>query len=165
MPGVTDVYVNPATEMAYVEYDDDCCSRTRLAAALEVRRGSGVAPALHPDSSFDQKEVAVNQLDTRRLALTAGLWLAALYTLTTALLPLSVTHARPVVLWEAPLAALAIGGWPRFVAGMAEALVAGALGGWLFAALYNVLPGTARSSARTGRPGASPRAAQAERHA
>lgn len=35
VPGVTRAHVNPATEMAYVEYDDACCSRAQLTTALD----------------------------------------------------------------------------------------------------------------------------------
>lgn len=38
--GVARVYVNPLTEMAYVEYDAALCSRAQLAAALR-RAGHG----------------------------------------------------------------------------------------------------------------------------
>ena len=40
VPGVKRVYVNPLTEMAYVEYDAARCSRPELAAALR-RAGYG----------------------------------------------------------------------------------------------------------------------------
>ena len=44
VPGVLRVYVNPVTEMAYVEYDGDCCDERLLATAL-AREGyaEGVA--------------------------------------------------------------------------------------------------------------------------
>ena len=35
VPGVTRVYVNPVTEMAYVEYDGERCDERQLTAALE----------------------------------------------------------------------------------------------------------------------------------
>lgn len=42
VPGVTAVYVNPATELAYVDYDPDNCELAAVAAAVE-RAGYGVA--------------------------------------------------------------------------------------------------------------------------
>ena len=44
VPGVTRVYVNPATEMAYVEYDGQLCDERQLAGVLE-RAGYDDAPA------------------------------------------------------------------------------------------------------------------------
>lgn len=35
VPGVVRAYVNPATEMAYVEYDPDLAEAARLTAAVE----------------------------------------------------------------------------------------------------------------------------------
>lgn len=35
LPGVVRAHVNPATEMAYVEYDDALCDPGRIAAAIE----------------------------------------------------------------------------------------------------------------------------------
>lgn len=34
-PGVVHVYVNPATEMAYIEYDPALCDPNRLSGAVE----------------------------------------------------------------------------------------------------------------------------------
>lgn len=35
MSGVRNVYVNPATEMAYVEFDPSCCTPNALIEAVE----------------------------------------------------------------------------------------------------------------------------------
>ena len=35
VPGVTRVYLNPVTEMAYIEYDADRCTETTLRSALD----------------------------------------------------------------------------------------------------------------------------------
>lgn len=43
IPGVSRVYVNPVTEMAYVEFDPSVCDESAIAAALK-RAGFG---ALH----------------------------------------------------------------------------------------------------------------------
>lgn len=40
VPGVSRVYVNPVTEMAYVEYDPSVCDEAAVAAALR-RAGFG----------------------------------------------------------------------------------------------------------------------------
>jgi cation transport ATPase len=47
VPGVTHVYVNPVTEMAYIEYDSDRCDERTLRAALD-QLGYGAAPADPP---------------------------------------------------------------------------------------------------------------------
>jgi cation transport ATPase len=47
LPGVIHAYVNPVTEMAYIEYDPDVTAESELAAALdsaEFRKASGCAP-------------------------------------------------------------------------------------------------------------------------
>ena len=44
IPGVTRVYVNPVTEMAYIEYDQERCDERQLADVLE-RAGYTDAPA------------------------------------------------------------------------------------------------------------------------
>ena len=45
IPGVLRVYVNPVTEMAYVEYDRERCDERALAVALER---DGFAAPLRP---------------------------------------------------------------------------------------------------------------------
>ena len=47
VPGVTHVYVNPVTEMAYIEYDSDRCDERTLRAALD-ELGYGATPAHQP---------------------------------------------------------------------------------------------------------------------
>ena len=47
VPGVTRVYVNPVTEMAYVEYDADQCDETTLRASL-IRAGYDERPSAEP---------------------------------------------------------------------------------------------------------------------
>lgn len=46
IPGVRRVYVNPVTEMAYVEYDGELCNERQLAGVLE-RAGYDDAPTRH----------------------------------------------------------------------------------------------------------------------
>ena len=47
VPGVTHVYVNPVTEMAYVRYDQDRCDERTLRAALDDL-GHGATPQQWP---------------------------------------------------------------------------------------------------------------------
>ena len=47
VPGVTHVYVNPVTEMAYIEYDSDRCDERTLRAALD-ELGYGATPGHQP---------------------------------------------------------------------------------------------------------------------
>jgi copper chaperone CopZ len=45
--GVRNAYVNPATEMAYVEYDPSRCTPERLAAAIAQAGFHAGAPMFH----------------------------------------------------------------------------------------------------------------------
>ena len=47
VPGVTQVFVNPVTEMTYIEYDPDQCDEHTLRAALD-ELGYGHTPAHRP---------------------------------------------------------------------------------------------------------------------
>lgn len=137
--GVTEVYVNPATEMAYVEYDPAHADSTQLFTALE-RAGFGQPtprPAAPPIATLQP----IARLDTRRLALAAGIWLAGLYTLCLLGDLLFPTIVQMYRFWELLLIGF---DWTKswtLPLGLVEAFLYGAFGGWSFAALYNALPG------------------------
>ena len=138
VPGVSYVYVNPATEMAYIEYDPNLSDPDQLAAAL---KRSGFGP-LHAETRVELVPVGDKTvpLNTQRLALAAGLWSAAFYTLcivATLLLP-AIFHMR--IFWEMILIGF---DWTQpwtFVLGLVEAFLYGVLGVWSFAAVYKALP-------------------------
>lgn len=136
VPGVLRVNINPATEMAYAEYER--CSMLRLDAAVDAWQ-RGPASSAHSDMRPAQEGAPMNRLDTRRLAFTSSIWLLVAYIIATMWLALSLDHPRPAALWV-PTAVVA-DGLGEFLAGAAGALVTGTFAGWLFAALYNVLPG------------------------
>ena len=138
--GVRHVYVNPATEMAYVEYDACACSEGRLAHALDE---AGFGPP--PIASTKALPTGLSTLprpglDVGRAALAAGFWFAAFYTvcISLSLLFPSIFHLR--VLWEILLVGF---DWTRpysLLLGLAEAFLYGAAGAGAFAWLYNYLP-------------------------
>lgn len=138
VPSVLRAHVNPAMKMAYFDYEDEQCSMLRLNAAVDAWR-HGPASSAHSDVRPAQDGAPMNPLDIRRLAFTAGIWLLVVYIIGTMWLTLSLDHARPAALWV--LTAVVTGGVPQFLVGGAEALVVGTFSGWLFAALYSVLPG------------------------
>jgi copper chaperone CopZ len=138
VPGAMRVYVNPATEMAYVEYDAEQVSLEQLAETI-AQAGFGppiVAPAYAcPSASVTP---APGQLNVFRLALVGGLGLATLYTLAIlALLVvpslLTVAHAWLSLLGEADQ------GWAMLL-GFGITFLSGALVAGVLAALGNHWP-------------------------
>lgn len=139
-PGVSHVYVNPGTEMAYVEYDAGACSEDRLTRALD-EAGYG-QPAADGAQSIAAASTALPQasLDVGRVALAAGLWFAAFYTVCISLTLVfpSLFHLR--VLWEILLVGF---DWTRpysLLLGLGEAFLYGAVGAGSFTWFYNYLP-------------------------
>lgn len=137
-PGVGYVYVNPATEMAYVEYDPSQVETDALTTAIESV-GFG-APRLETRSAPLLEIGVMPRLDSRRWALAGGVWLAAIYTLCVVadLLFPQVFHMR--VLWEILFVNF---DWTHrwtLLPGVIQAFVYGAFGAWSFAMIYNTLP-------------------------
>jgi Cu+-exporting ATPase len=144
VPGVTQAYVNPATEMAYVVYNPALAQPDELAAAI-ARAGFG------PPISATRGENAAPQharpaLDARRLALAAGIWLAALYTLCVVAALLFPAVFQMYRFWEAILIGVDWTNRWTLPLGLAEAFLYGALGAWLLIAIYRAVP--ARPQAR-----------------
>jgi cation transport ATPase len=138
VPGVSHVYVNPATEMAYVEYDPAQSGSAQLFAVLE-REGYG-QPARRPATGTVSSMTARQSIDARRFALAGGLWLAAVYTLCVLadlLFPEFVQMAR---LWELILIGVDWTNPLTLPLGLVEIFLYGVVGAWSFAALYNALP-------------------------
>ena len=137
-PGVKHVYVNPATEMAYVEYDP-CQLRSDQVAAIVERAGFG-PPYVEARIQTIERGRETRALDTRRLALAAGLWFATLYSLCIGaeLLFPTIFHMR--VFWEIILIGL---DWTNpwiLTLGLIEAFLYGLLGVWALAFIYDHLP-------------------------
>ncbi len=145
VPGVLHVYVNPATEMAYVEYNPAQSDSAQLFAALE-REGYG-QPARRPSSGVVSTRMAQQNIDARRFALAGGIWLAALYTLCILgdlLFPEFVQMAR---LWELILIGVDWTNPLTLPLGFVETFLYGGVGAWSLAALYNALPQRTPSAA------------------
>jgi cation transport ATPase len=138
VPGVAHAYVNPATEMAYVDYDSALIDPGRLRATI-TRAGYGPPPpTTRPRVGSTGTERTA--LDVRRLALAAGLALSAIYVVCLTLDLLFPQWLQMYRLWEQVLVGVA---WERpetLLLGLVETFLYGALGVWLLAGIYRVLP-------------------------
>ncbi len=142
IPGVRHVYVNPATEMAYVAYDAAQTDVPALMIAIE-RVGHG-APSVRSASQVRRVPLSppetIQQLDSRRLALAGGLWLAGIYTICIMAHLLFPEIFTMQTIWGY----LFIGfDWTNpwtLLLGLVEAFLYGALGTWFLAVTYNALP-------------------------
>ena len=146
-PGVTQAYVNPATEMAYVVYDPALARPDQLAAVID-RMGYGPPRvAIHGAVSAPQPDIASRgrrQWHVRRLAIAAGLWLAALYTFGIVADLLFPSQVQTYRLWEQVLIGVAWAVPWTLLLGLVEAFLYGAIGAWAFTRLYRALPVRAR---------------------
>lgn len=149
VPGVMHAYVNPATEMAYVTYDPALATADQLAAAITA---AGYGPSAG-GSSAPHSMRNTGQIDVRRLALSGGLWLTAVYALCILADVLFPGLVRMYVLWEMILPGVVwASGWTLLL-GLVEAFLYGALGAWLLGAIYQALtPHALRSTALTDPP-------------
>ena len=143
-PGVARAYVNPATEMAYVEYDQALAQPGDLVAAI-ARAGFG-PPISATRGENAAPPPAQPTLDARRLALAAGIWLAALYTLCVVADLLFPAVFQMYRFWESILIGVDWTNRWTLPLGLVEAFLYGALGAWLLAAIYRAVP--ARPQAR-----------------
>ena len=143
VPGVAYAYVNPFTEMAYVEFDPALATAEQLAALIE-RLGYG-APAVvsnhGPMTSGTQP--ASNRIQTRRLALLAGLVLAASYALSVLGDLLFPSLFQTYRFWENVLIGVAWATPWTLPIGLIETFLIGALLIWAGMAVYQALPGQA----------------------
>lgn len=148
-PGVVRAHINSATEMAYVEYDPALTDAEQLRATLD-RAGFGAPPPevpAEPSVTASVTERRPAAVDSCRLALTGGLWLAALYTLCIAVGLLFPGRFSMVMVrfWELVLVGFDWANRWSLPLGLVEAFLLGALGAWALAVLYNAL------SVQTGR--------------
>lgn len=136
VPGVAHAYVNPATEMAYVDYDPALTGPGPLRVII-ARAGYG-PPTTRPRVTPTGAQRAT--LDVRRLALAAGLALSAIYVICLTLDLLFPQWLQMYRLWEQVLIGVT---WERpetLLLGLVETFLYGALGIWLLAGVYSVLP-------------------------
>jgi len=137
-PGVTQAYVNPVTEMAYVVYNPALAQPDDLAAAI-ARTGFG-PPISATRGENAAPPPAQPALDARRLALAAGIWLAAIYTLCVVADLLFPAVFQMYRFWQAILIGVDWTNRWTLPLGLVEAFLYGALGAWLLAAIYRAVP-------------------------
>ena len=141
IPGVSHVYVNASTEMAYVEYDGTLVNSAQLFAALE-REGFG-EPARRPSGPVPTQAPHTHTLDARRMALAGGIVLAAIYTLCVLADYLFPNVLQMYRVWELALIGVSWADPRTLPLGVAEMFLYGAGSAWAVAALYNALPSRA----------------------
>lgn len=136
VPGVLRAYVNPVTEMAYVEFDPALSNAQVIEAAI---RRTGYAelrsvppPPVHPSGER-------SDADTARVALAMGTWLAASFAASAVVRAVLPTADGAFRLWTLLLPGVQTLRWWELVLGLAESFALGLLGGWAFALIYNWL--------------------------
>lgn len=131
--GVTQAYVNPLTEMAYVVYDSALANANDLRGVID-RMGYGAPRAeVGQHRMLDSTVQPVNQRHIRRLAITAGLWLATIYTLCIIADLLFPRSFQTYQFWETLLIGVRWAAPWTLLLGLIEVFLAGALAGWAFA--------------------------------
>jgi cation transport ATPase len=146
-PGVTQAYVNPATEMAYVVYDPALANPEQFAAVID-RMGYGpprvatyhAASPPEPDSASSGRR----RWDVWGLATLAGLGLAAIYTLCIVVDLLFPNQFQNYRLWERVLLGVTWAAPWTLALGLVETFLYGMIGAWAFTRLSRALPGRAR---------------------
>lgn len=141
-PGVAHAYVNPATEMAYIDYDPALVGPGQLRKVLDDV-GYGSPPLVHIRGRQSYSVTAGH--DVRRLTLAAGLWLAALYVICLAFELLDPRSVQMYRLWEQLLIGVS---WARpatLLLGIVEVFLYGAFAAWLLATIYRSLPPIGRT--------------------
>ena len=143
VPGVAYAYINPLTEMAYVEFEPALATAEQLAALID-QLGYGAPPVVsHHKRTTIAKQPARDRWGTRRLAVVAGLALAAIYALGVVgdvLLPNVFQTYR---FWENVLVGVAWAAPWTLPIGLIETFLMGALLIWAALAVYQALPGPA----------------------
>lgn len=137
VPGVLVAYVNPVTEMAYVEFDPARCTAPDVAAAV-ARTGyrQDVEPVPRPPAPVRGVRP---RLSARRFALAAGLLLAAGFALAALSDSWDLALAGDFQRWGMLLPGVEPWRWWSLPLGLAEAFLLGAVGGWLLLTLYRVV--------------------------
>jgi cation transport ATPase len=131
-PGVLQAYVNPLTEMAYVVYDPALASVEHLRGVID-QMGYGA-----PHVEVRQKRLpasttsAANRRQVLRLAITAGLWLGAIYTFCIAADLLFPGLFQTYRFWEALLIGVRWSAPWTLLLGLVEVFLSGTLVGWAF---------------------------------
>jgi cation transport ATPase len=140
--GVQRAYVNPATEMVYVEYDPAATGPAHLRETLQHAGFGPPANESSPPSPVVPTQ-APARLDVRRMALTGGCLLALLLVLCVA-----ADRLFPGVSQMGPLWTLVLIGYDwtelwTLPLGLVQAFLYGALGAGALALFYNAAPARA----------------------
>jgi len=140
-PGVVYVYVNPLTEMAYVEFDPTRTTFVRLVAVIErigygpprtERVSAHLAPAGLP---------ATYHWGTRHHVILSGLGAVMLYILTFVTDLLFPSLLRLYRFWEWALIGVSWAAPWTVPIGLIEAFLYGALVAWVLTTIRRALPG------------------------
>lgn len=137
VPGVLQAYVNPVTEMAYVEYDSTQCAEPQIRAAAG-RTGYGEREPI-PRQAAQERKTEAPRLQICGFSLMAGVWLSAAFTLSALLRPLWPGLSGGGSVWALLVPGLDPWRWWSLPVGLAAVFVYGVAGGWLFATLCNTL--------------------------
>jgi len=134
-PGVTQVYINPLTEMAYVVYDPALVGQQHLRAALD-RLGYGAPAAVaQREPTVAIAHPAGHSWPPHRLAIAGGLGLAMIYILSLAVALLFPKLFQIARLWEMLLLGVRWTTPWTLVLGLGEMFLLGAIGAWVVAEL------------------------------
>ena len=140
VPGVTYAYANPLTEMVYVEFDPALAHPEQLTALIDQLGYGAPRVVFHRERTPIAMQPAPNWWDTRRLAMVAGLALAAIYALGVAGDLLFPSLFQTYRLWENVLIGVAWAVPWTLPIGLIEAFLIGALVIWACIAVYQALP-------------------------
>jgi len=139
LPGVTQVYLNPLTEMAYVVYDPALVGQQHLRAALD-RLGYGEPPAVaQPESTVTIVQPAGRLWPPYRQAIAGGLGLAMIYTFSLAVALLFPALFQIARLWEMLLLGVRWATPWTLLLGLVEMFLVGAFGAWVVAELSHTV--------------------------
>jgi len=146
LPGVTEIYINPLTEMAYVVYDPALMDSEHLRAYLD-RLGYGVPAAVaQRESTVAIAHPAGHSWPPHRLAIAGGLGLAMIYILSLAVALLFPKLFQIARLWEMLLLGVRWTTPWTLLLGLAEMFLVGAIGAWLLAELSHTVHSHAAGS-------------------
>lgn len=154
IPGVVRAYVNPVTEMAYVEFDP-ALSNAQVIGAVIRQTGCAETRPLPPPTMPRSGRSGV---DTARVAFATGVWLAAGFAACAILRAVFPGADGAFQLWTMVLPGVQTLRWWELVLGLAESLTLGLISGWAFALIYNWLgPRPPRSGTAGSQWGIVPR--------
>jgi cation transport ATPase len=146
LPGVTRVYLNPLTEMAYVVYDPTQVCPEHLRAALD-RLGYGQPPPVaQRQHMVAPVQPAGQPWRPYCQAIAGGLGLAAIYAVSLVVALLVPALFQVTRLWEQLLLGVRWATPWTLLLGLGEMFIAGAIGAWVVAELSHTVHSHTASS-------------------